>query len=191
MAVPARVRRPGKIARLPEEARELIGGLLKAGRTLDEILAKLRELDLPAEDLPGRTALGRWARRNMAIVDEMRRQQEIGQTLVERYGEAGDSRTARMNIAMAQGLLTRLMFTEDGEFASLDAKEANFIADSIYRLTTAAKTDTDRETKLRAEAEKKARAEAAKAVEQVSKSAGLSADLINKLKAGVFGKDAA
>ena len=190
MAQPARARRPGKIARLPEEARELIGALLKAGRTLDEIIAKLRELDLPSEDLPGRTALGRWARRHMAIVDEMRRQQEIGQTLVERYGEAGDSRTARMNIAMAQGLLTRLMFTEEGEFAQLDAKEAMFLSDAINKLVSAAKSDTDRELKIRTEAEKKARAEAAKAIEQVSRSAGLSADLINKLKAGVFGKDA-
>lgn len=190
MAQSPRARRPGKIARLPEEARELIGGLLKAGRTLDEILAKLRELDLPSDVLPGRTALGRWAKRHMAIVDEMRRQQEIGQALVERYGEAGDSRTARMNIAMMQGLLTKLIFTEEGEFATVDAKEAMFLSDALNKLVSAAKSDTDRETKLRAEAEKKARAEAARAVEQVARKAGLSGAFINELKAGVFGKDA-
>jgi hypothetical protein len=183
-------RSKSKIARLPEEAREIIGRLLKGGRTLDEIMAKLGELDLPDEVMPSRSGLGRWAKQHGAIVEEMQRQAMIGEALVSRFGEASDSRAARLNIAMAQGLLTRLMFTEEGQVAQLDAKEAMFLTAAIKSLVSASKDDTDREIKITAAAEKRARAEAAKAVEQVSRSAGLSGDLINRLKAGVFGKDA-
>jgi hypothetical protein len=183
-------RSKSKVSRLPEEARSLIGDLLKSGRTIDEIMDKLRELDLPGDAMPSRSGLGRWAKQHGAIVEEMQRQAQIGEALVAQYGEAGDSRAARLNIAMAQGLLTRLMFTEDGQVATLDAKEAMFLASAIKSLTGASKDDTDRELKIRADAEKKAKAEAARAVEAVSRSAGLSGDLINRLKAGVFGKDA-
>lgn len=184
------VRSQSKVARLPEEAREAIGSLLKAGRTLDEIMAKLDELKIPASDMPSRSGLGRWAKQHSAIVEEMQRQAAIGEALVSRFGEAGDTRTARLNIAMMQGILTRLMFSEDGAPAVLDAKEAMFLASALKSLTGASKDDTEREMKIRKDAEARARAEAAKAVEQVSRAAGLSEDLINTMKARVFGKDA-
>ena len=183
-------RSQSKVARLPAEARELVGGLLKAGRTLDEIMAKLHELDLPDEEMPSRSGLGRWAKQHSAIVEEMQRQRDIGEALVSRYGEAGDNRTARLNIAMAQGLLTRLMFTEEGQIAQLDAKEAMFLAGAIKDLVSASKTDTDRDVKIRIEERKLALAEAVKGVEKASRAAGLSEAVIKNIKAGVFGKDA-
>lgn len=183
-------RRPSKVSRLPTEARELIGALLQAGRTLDEVMAKLHELDLPDVELPSRAGLGRWAKQHGAIVEEMQRQAVIGEALVSRFGEAGDNRAARLNIAMAQGLLTRLMFTEDGQVATLDAKEAMFLTSAIKSLVSASKDDTDREIKLKNEGKKEAQEEAAKGVEQRARKAGLSAQLIADLKASVFGKEA-
>jgi len=47
--------RPSSIERLPAELRELIGHLRERGRTIDEILAKLAELDVDVS----RSALGR------------------------------------------------------------------------------------------------------------------------------------
>ncbi|MBU6430487.1 MAG: DUF3486 family protein, partial [Cyanobacteria bacterium REEB65] len=79
-------RSQSKVARLPEAAREAIGRLLKAGRTLDEIMAKLDELDIPADAKPSRSGLGRWAKQHGAIVEEMQRQAAIGEALVSRYG---------------------------------------------------------------------------------------------------------
>jgi hypothetical protein len=177
-----------KVTRLPPEARELVGTLLKNGRTLDEIMVKLRELDLP--ELPSRSGLGRWAKQHGAIVEEMQRQAAIGEALVTKFGQAGDNRTARLNIAMAQGLLTRLMFTEDGQIATLDAKEAMFLAGAIKDLVSASKSDTDREMKIRDIERKLANEQAATAVERVSKAEGLSAPLIAKLKSSIFGKEA-
>ena len=177
----AGIRRPGKIARLPEEARSLIGALLKAGCTLDQILAKLRELDIPAEALPGRSVLGKWARQQSAIIEEMQRQAQIGEALVSRYGEAGDNRTARLNIAMAQGLLTRLMFTEEGQMAVFDAKESMFLASAIKSLTGASKDDTDREMKIRADERKKEQEKTAKALQQVSREGGISPETLAEI----------
>jgi hypothetical protein len=183
-------RSTSKVERLPEEAREAVGRLLKAGRTLDEIMAKLAELDIPAADMPSRSGLGRWAKQHSAIVEELQRQAQIGEALVARFGEIGDNRAARANIAMAQGILSRLMFTEEGEVARLDAKEAMFLASAIKSLTGASKDDTDREMKIRADAEKRAKIEAAKAVEKIARSRGVSAELLNEIRAGIFGKDA-
>ena len=174
-------RSQSKVARLPAEARELVGGLLKAGRTLDEIMAKLHELDLPDEEMPSRSGLGRWAKQHSAIVEEMQRQRDIGEALVSRYGEAGDNRTARLNIAMAQGLLTRLMFTEEGQIAQLDAKEAMFLASAIKSLTGASKDDTDREMKIRADERKKEQEKTAKALQQVSREGGISPETLAEI----------
>lgn len=183
-------RSTSKVERLPEEAREAVGRLLKAGRTLDEIMAKLAELDIPAADMPSRSGLGRWAKQHGAIVEEMQRQAAISEALVSRFGEAGDTRTARLNIAMMQGILSRLMFSEEGQIVTLDAKDAMFLSSAIKNLTGASKDDTDREMKIRLDAEKRAKAAAAKAVEQEGRAAGLSESLINQMKARVFGKDA-
>ncbi len=176
-----------KIDRLPEEVRDLIGRLLRQGRTLDEIMAKLADLDLPADDLPSRSGLGRWAGQISAMAEEMRRQETIGRQLVEQFGDIGDTRTARVNIAMAQGLLSRLMFTEGGGVAKLDAKEAMFVCSSISSLMNAVKADTDRQLKLQAEAEKKTKTAAVKAVDAVAKEKGLSADTIQAIKAQILG----
>lgn len=181
---------PSKIGRLPAEIREQIAGLRRDGRTIDEIMDKLRELGVPAAEMPSRSGVGRWAKQASAIVDEMRRQREVGEMLVARYGEPGDTRTARVNIGLAQGLLTRLMFTEEGQVATLDAKEAMFLASAISSLATANKADTERDLKLQHQAEKRAMAAAAKAAEAVGRRAGLSADLLDQIKAGIFGKDA-
>lgn len=174
-------RSQSKVARLPEEARVLVGSLLKAGRTLDEIMGKLQELALPVDDLPSRSGLGRWVKQHSAIVEEMQRQASIGEALVSRYGEAGDSRTARLNIAMAQGLLTRLMFTEEGQIAMLDAKEAMFLASAIKSLTGASRDDTDREMKIRADERKKEQEKTAKAIEQVSRKPGVSIETLAEI----------
>jgi hypothetical protein len=178
---------PSKVDRLPEPVRDLVGQLRRQGRTIDEIMAKLAELDLPPEDVPSRSSVGRFVKQAGAIAEEMRRQRQIGEILVESHGREADTRTSRINIGLAQGLLTRLMFTEDGEKATLDAKEAHFICASIQSLASAAKADTEREMKLRAEAERKTKAAAAKAVESVAREQGLSADTVAAIRARILG----
>lgn len=185
-------KRPSKIDRLPEEVQTLIGKLRRNGRTIDEIMAKLGELDLDAlgireDDLPSRAAVGRHVQELDALAEEMRRQKTIAEAMVERGLVIDQGQTAKLNIALAHGLLTRLMFTEAGTMATLDAEEAMFVARSIQSLSSASKTNTENELKIREEAAKEAKTASAKAAETVAREKGLSADTVSAIKASILG----
>lgn len=181
-------KRPSKIDRLPEEVRELIGKLRRNGRTLDEIMAKLGELDLDAlglapVDMPSRTGMYQHLKQIDSITAEMHRQEAIAEAMVERGLVMDEGRTARLNVALAHGLLTRLMFTEEGRAATLDPEEAMFVAKSIQSLASAAKANTDRELKVRAEVAKEAAAAAAK----VAKDQGLTREAVDLFQREMLG----
>lgn len=180
--------RPSKVDRLPEEVRELIGKLRRNGRTIDEIMAKLGELDLvelglTEEDMPSRAGLGRHLAQLDAITQEMRRQQTIAEAMVERGLVMDQGQTAKLNVALAHGLLTRLMFTEEGQVATLDPEEAMFVARSIQSLASAAKADTDRELKVRTEMAK----EAAAAAKKVATGMGLTREAVDAFQREMLG----
>lgn len=176
-------RRPSKVDQLPAEVRELIGKLRRDGRTLDQIMGKLAELDLPDAAMPSRTGMFRHIRQLDAITGEMRRQQAVAEAMVERGLVMDEGRTARLNVALAHGLLTKLMFTEDGTVATLDPEEAMFVARSIQSLASAAKADTDRELKVRAEMAK----EAAAAAKKVATGMGLTRDAVEAFQREMLG----
>lgn len=137
--------RQSSIRRLPAEVRELIADLRERGRTIDEVLDKLRELDVEVS----RSALGRHVKQLDAIGAEIRRSRSIAEALVKRYGDAPESRTARLNIELMHAFINKLMISEDGEIVSLDAKEAMFVATALQKLAQASKQDVDREALLR------------------------------------------
>ncbi len=181
-------RRPSKIDRLPQEVQTLIGKLRRNGRTIDEIMDKLAELDLGAlgiaeDDMPSRAAIGRHVQGLDAMAEEMRRQKTIAEAMVERGLVVDQGQTAKLNVALAHGLLTRLMFTEQGALATLDAEEAMFVARSIQSLASAAKADTDRELKVRAEMAK----EAAAAAKKVATGMGLTRDAVEAFQREMLG----
>ncbi len=176
-------RRASKVTKLPPEIRELIGELCRNGRSLDDIIAKLREMNLPPDDLPSRSGLGRYLQQCTSITEELHRQRVVAEMLVNRFGDEADSKTARLNIALMQGLLNKLMFTEDGEIATLSAEEALMLSKSIQALTSASKADAQRVIQVRQQTLK----DAAKAAESVANARGMSADLVKAITAEILG----
>jgi len=142
--------RPSRIDRLPAEVRELIGGLRRQGRTIDEILAKLQELDL-GDDMPSRSGLGRHVKEIDAIAEEIQRSRTIAEAIVQRYGDEPTAKTSRLNMELMHSLINRMMFNDEGKLVTLDAKEAMFLATSMQKLAAAEKSDLDREAKRRKE----------------------------------------
>lgn len=134
--------RPSSIKRLPPEVREVVGDLRDQGHTIDEILEHLRQLGV---DSVSRSAMGRHVKQLDAIGAEIRRNRALAEAVIKKYGEESDSRVNRMNIELMHGVLTKLMFGEDGEQVKLDPKEAMFAATAIEKLGKAEKTDIDRE----------------------------------------------
>jgi len=172
-------RRPSSIDRLPPQIRELIGRLREGGRTIDEILAKLRELDVTIS----RTALARHTKEIDAIADEIRRSRGVAEAIVEQFGDKPDDRVSRLNIELMHGLLMRVLVGQDGQPVELDAKEAMFLSTALDKLAGAAKKGVESTLKIRQQAAKDAAAEVAK----VAKAEGLSRDTIEKFRRHILG----
>lgn len=181
--------RPSKIDRLPDEIKELIGQLRRGGRTIDEILAKLRELNVDVS----RSGLGKHIQGLDKIAEVLSRQHDISEALVERFGDAPESRTARMNIQLMHAQLTRLVVPDDDGTVTLDPQGAYFLSTALQRLAQASKADTEREIKIEERARKKALAEAATALDGALKAAeasgekGLSAERVAQLRRDFLG----
>lgn len=174
--------RKSTIARLPPEVRELIGELRRKGRTLDEIMEHLRQLDVEVS----RSALGRHTKQLDAIADHMRKSQDMARALTERFGDDGIGDMARLNLQIAHGLLMRLMYSEDGEEIKLDPKEAMFLTSALKNVTSASKTELDRATKVRSEIAARAEAVAEETVSALKK-AGMTAETYDKIRANILG----
>lgn len=175
---------PSSIDKLPTEVRELIGRLRDSGRTIDEIMEKLAELDVDVS----RSALGRHVKGLAEVGEQLRRSREIATALVGRFGEDADNRVGRLNIELMHGIVMQMLTGSPGETGeagpvTFDPEETMFLARSLQSLASAQKIDTDRLLKVRVETAK----EAAKAVETVGKAKGLTKETMDAIKHAVLG----
>lgn len=175
--------RPSTIDRLPDEVRAQIAQLRRGGRTIDEIMDHLGQLDVEVS----RSALGRHVKSLAEIGEQMRRSETMAKFIVERFGEESDDRVARANMRILQGtvleLLTAERADEDGQPISLTPGEAKELALTLQRLVSAQRLDAERELRLRAEFAKSA----ASAAEKAMKQQGMGADTIDMVRRAVLG----
>lgn len=180
-------RQPSTIDRLPVELRELIGRLREDGRTIDEILEKLHELDADVS----RSALGRHIKGLAEIGAQMRRSREIATALVGQFGDQPDNRLARMNIELMHGVVMQTIMaaseaeaeTGEAQAVTFDPEQVMFLSRSLQALAGADKANAELTLKLRAEVAKKA----AEEVSKVGKAKGLSAETIQAINHAVLG----
>ena len=175
--------RPSSIDKLPDEVRELIGDLRRQGRTIDEILAKLKELGAGVS----RAALGRHTKEIDAIMEEIQRSRGISQAIIDRMGDEPDSRTARLNVELMHSLMTRCLMGDGAGPIELDPKEAMFLASALDKLSSAASKDVDRVTKLEQRAAQKAREAAAKVAFDAVKTSGGDEEHAAYVRAEILG----
>jgi hypothetical protein len=131
--------RPSKVDRLAPEIRDMIGRLREQGLTIDEILAKLRELDADV----GRTGLANHLQRFDAMRERLHASRAAAEAIVARLDQAGDDRVARLNIASLHAGLMELMAGEDGEPVPLDPKSAKLLSETMRNLAQAKKADQE------------------------------------------------
>lgn len=150
--------------------RELIGALRRAGRTIDEIRAKLKELEGPAAEV-SRSALGRHVKNLDALAERIRASRGAAEAIMDRLGE-GDGRTARLNIELMHASLMDLLAGEEGGAITLDPEKAMLLGRTLRDLATAAKYDADRELKTRQDTAKQAAQAAERAADRIAKDGG-------------------
>ncbi len=182
-------RQPSSIDKLPPEIRDLIARLRQdQGRSIDEILDHLRQLDVEVS----RSALGRHVKSMAEIGDSLRRAETMARFVVDKFGEDSDERVGRANMRILQGALLELL-TEDrvddeGAPVTLSAKEATQLSLSLQRLVSAQRMDAERQLRLRREAREEMAREAASVIDTVAKrEGGLSADTVQAIKAEILG----
>ncbi len=176
--------RPSKVDRLPADLRELIGRLREGGCTIDEIMAKLRELDADV----GRSGLGEYIKRFDAIRARLQNSRSAAEAIMARLEDTGaDDRVARFNIASLHASVMELMAGEDGELVTLDPKSAKLVSETLRNLASAAKADQDRALNLKKVLGEQAR----KAIENVAGevAAGQTdpAEVLRRIREDVYG----
>lgn len=184
----ARRHQPSTIDRLPKELRELIGELRRNGRTIDEILGKLRELDVDVS----RSALGRHVAKLADIAERMRHSRAVAEALVSQFGDQPDNKLARVNLELMHGIvmqtITAAEIDEETGAAQpivFSPEDAMFLARSLQSLASAQKTDTERFLKI----EEKTRKEAAAKATAAAKAKGLTGETVDFIRKAVLGSE--
>lgn len=184
-------KRPSKIDRLGPNVRDLVGRLREQGRTLDEIMAKLGELDIAADSLPSRAGLHKHLQRAEAVAEKLRRSRTVAEVVVRKLGESEPDKVTRLNIELMHQALFDMMNPEDGEPITLDPMQIMLLSKAMDHLGKASKDDVARTVAIEKRATEKARAatlkEAAAAIDKVSTVKGLTAELKDAFRRELFG----
>ncbi|MFT8645662.1 DUF3486 family protein [Gluconacetobacter sp.] len=177
--------------KLPPEIREEINRLRDKGHTIDEIVAKLRELDVVHIS---RSAVGRYVKAQAKVGERLRRTRVISEALIRERGSEPPSRTARLNIELMHTAIFDIfgLIEEGSEDALADKlrenpKAIHDIAKALDHLGRSARNDLDYERELEERMEKRLRQQAESAVAEVAKQKGISADTVKAFMEGAFG----
>jgi len=188
--------RASSITKLPETIREKIALLRDQGRTLNEIMAALNDLDVDVS----RSALGRYTKKMDQVAEDLRRSRELALAVSRQFGDQETSLVARTNMEILHSLLMKLMIgavagsatKKDGDKnVEIEAREAMFLSTALEKLTRAGKVDFEGQLLAAREKERGAalRSAAEKAVDEARKQ-GLSAPTIAAIKARILGVEA-
>ena len=185
--------RPSSISKLPEEVRLEIGRLRQNGRTIDEIMRHLRQLDGIAA--VSRSAVGRHIKGMAKLGERIRRSREVAEALVKELGETPESQSARIGVELVHTALLDLFMNEEGDGTAESGLAAVAgdpdgimkLAKALDHLSRASKTNIDFTLKVEQRAAEKARRDAAEQVETIGRQNGISRTTLNAIKAGIFG----
>lgn len=184
--------RPSSIDRLPPEIREAINRLRGKGHTIDEIMAKLNELDVVHIS---RSAVGRYIKVQAKVGERLRRTRVISEALIRERGDEPASRTARLNIELLHTAIFDVFGMLDGdgnEDAIADTLRSNpkaihDLAKALDHLSRSARNDLDYERELEGQMRARIAAESEGRLKEAVKEKGLSAETAEIIRRKVLG----
>ncbi len=175
--------RKSSIVRLAAPVKAAIDAALKDGKaTLQEILEYLRE-EYPDEQLPSRSALGRYKQNFDELAKDLRETREIADIWAHKFGEMPDSDVGKVVLEILRTLSYRVgadMMSGEGD---LNAKAVSQLAKAMQYIEDAGRLSLAREQKVR----QAALEEASRRASEAAKEAGASEELISKLRSVVMG----
>ncbi len=189
--------RRSKISQLPASIREQIAAWHSDGHTVEEIMASCRAEfpDLAPDAWPVRKNFGEHIKGLDKLAETIQRSRAIAEILVQRLGDAPESRQARLNIELLHSVVTNLMLEaaegeKDGQPVTFPPDQVHALAKSLDHLARAQRADMAATLHLRKELAATQNARVAKAAADVAglaKESGLSAARVAELQAKVAG----
>lgn len=160
-----------------------VDALIQSGCTLDEIVEQVRA----SGGTVSRSAVGRYSKGYAAMAAEQRRMTTMADAFAQDFGDA-DNRQGRMLIQLLTSITTRaIMPMAEGEELDISGKELADLARAVKDITSASKTDIDREARAREEGAKRAREQAAAAGAEAARQSGATEQTINMVKQRILG----
>lgn len=175
--------RRSTIDRLDPKIREEVDRAIKRGATVDEITARLETLGSDVS----RSAVGRYSKRYREFAARQRDLRSVAEAYGREFG-ADDNSEGKLLMQMLSSIGARMAIgLVDQDDPDISLKEFELFARATKNLITAAKSDADRDAKVREEAAKQARAQAAMDAEDAARSAGASEETIERVKRRILG----
>ena len=133
--------------KLPPEILAEVDALIRANRTIDEIVAKLRELG--SADI-SRSAVGRYKQTAEKQMENHRRAQEMARVWADRFGSEPQGDVGRLltQVLSTVAFQTLGQIQEDSD-GVVDPQDLYFLGKALKELEGARKTNVDREAKIR------------------------------------------
>lgn len=179
--------RAPKIRRWPQELRDKLDELVRAGRTIEEILTALQSMGAPDVS---RATVGRWKQRAEQNFARYREAQEIAGAWVTKLGQEPGSDVGRLLQELLKTLAFQTMSDMGDGGQSVEPRDLMFLSKALRDLSGAQKTSVDTEAQLRkaADAEMQKRAAAAADVAtKEAKKAGLSPETTERMREILLG----
>ncbi len=180
--------RKSSIKRLPPAVLQAVKDAIQNEATIDEVVAKIRELGAQAS----RSAVGRYKKEIDRVSEGVHQSQAIAEALVKELGpNAAEGTTGRALVQVLQSIVFKcLVPLVEKQDPDVVAKDLHYLARTLKDIASASKIDLDREVKIReqvkAELADKAKAAAADAKKAMSK-AGLSEQTIRTVEEQILG----
>lgn len=137
------------IEALPQEFFDEVNRALQSpGMTIERVVAHMATLGV---DL-SKSAVGRHKQKIDVVAEQLRKSRVIAEAIGRELGDKPDDKIADLNIELLHDQVMKFLTkVEDGEVVSLTTKEMREMADALYRMASARKTDADRVLRVRKE----------------------------------------
>jgi len=175
--------RRSSIDRLDPKIREQVDLAIKRGATVDEITDRLADLGADVS----RSAVGRYSAKYRDFAARQRDLRSVAEAYGKEFG-ADDNSEGKLLLQMLSSIGARMAIgLVDQDDPDIGLKEFELFARATKNLITAAKSDADRDAKIRDEATKAAKAQAAIDAESAARAAGASEETIDRVKRRILG----
>lgn len=168
---------------LPQPVRAAVARAMENGATIDAIVEQLDSLGHKVS----RSAVGRYAKNFSEMTKRHRDMRVVAEAFAEDFG-GGDNAEGKLLLQMLTSIGARMVMpVAQGDEIEMTTGEFHTMAKATKELFAAAKSDSERDAKIRAEAARETREKAADDAVSAARAAGASEQTVQMVKARILG----